>query len=88
MVFVDCYVGVSVVCFDYLKGRIFVGVEIILKIAGIGILIAVVAQVLKQAGKEEIATMVTLAGLVIVLVMVVDMISQLFNTVGNLFSLF
>ncbi len=64
------------------------GVEIILKIAGIGILIAVVAQVLKQAGKEEIATMVTLAGLVIVLVMVVDMISQLFNTVGNLFSLF
>lgn len=63
-------------------------VEIILKIAGIGILIAVVAQVLKQAGKEEMATMVTLAGLVVVLVMVVDMISQLFNTVGNLFYLF
>jgi len=63
-------------------------IEIILKIAGIGILVAVVAQVLKQAGKEEISTLVTLAGLVIVLVMVVDMISELFNTVGNLFYLF
>lgn len=40
-------------------------VEIILKIAGIGVLVAVVAQVLKQAGKEEIATLVTLAGLVV-----------------------
>ena len=63
-------------------------VEIILNIAGIGILIAVVSQVLKQAGKEEIATMVTLAGLVIVLMLVVDMISQLFSSVGNLFYLF
>ncbi len=63
-------------------------VEIILKIAGIGILVAVVAQILKQAGKEEISTLVTLAGLVIVLIMVVDMISELFNTVGNLFYLF
>ena len=63
-------------------------VEIILKIAGIGILVAVVSQVLKQAGKEEISTLVTLAGLVIVLIMVVDMISELFNTVGNLFYLF
>lgn len=63
-------------------------VEIILKIAGIGVLVAVVAQVLKQAGKEEISTLVTLAGLIIVLVMVVDMISELFSTVGNLFYLF
>lgn len=63
-------------------------VEIILKIAGIGVLVAVVAQVLKQAGKEEISTLVTLAGLIVVLVMVVDMISELFNTVGNLFYLF
>ncbi len=64
------------------------GVEIILKIATIGILIAVVAQVLKQAGKEEIATLTTLAGLVVVLTMVVDMISELFSTVGNLFYLY
>lgn len=64
------------------------GVEIILKIAGIGILIAVVAQVLKQAGKEEIATLTTLTGLIVVLMMVVDMIGDLFNTVQNLFSLY
>ena len=63
-------------------------VEIILKIAGIGILVAIVAQVLKQAGKEEISTLVTLSGLIIVLVMVVNMISELFSTVGNLFYLF
>lgn len=65
-----------------------VNVEIILKIAAIGILIAVVAQVLKQAGKEEIATLTTLAGLVVVLTMIVNMISELFSTVGNLFYLF
>ena len=64
------------------------GVEIILKIATIGILIAVVAQVLKQAGKEEIATLTTLAGLVVVLTMVVDMISELVSTVGNLVYLY
>lgn len=63
-------------------------VEIILKIAGIGVLIAVISQVLKQAGKEEIATLVSLAGLVVVLVMIINMISELFNSVGNLFYLF
>lgn len=60
--------------------------EIILKIAAIGILTAVVNQVLKYAGKDEIATLTTLAGVVVVLLMVVDMISELFNTVQNLFK--
>ena len=59
--------------------------EVILKIAAIGILTAVVNQVLKYAGKDEIATLSTLAGVVIVLLMVIDMISDLFNTVKNLF---
>ena len=63
-------------------------VEIILKIAGIGILVAVMCQVLKQAGKEEIATLVSLAGLVVILAFVVNMISELFTSVGNLFYLF
>lgn len=63
-------------------------VEIILKIASIGVLIAVACQVLKQAGKEEIATLVSLAGLIVVLVMIVDMISELFTSVGNMFYLF
>ena len=60
--------------------------EIILKIAGIGVLTAVVNQVLKYAGKDEIATLTTLAGVVVVLLMVVDMISDLFGTVKNLFN--
>ena len=64
------------------------GVEIIFKIAGIGIIIAVVAQILKQAGKEEIATSCTLSGLIVVLLMVIDMISELFSSVQNLFYLY
>lgn len=65
-----------------------VGIEIIFKIAGIGVLTAVVNQVLKYSGKEEIATLTTLAGLIVVLLMVVDLISELFSMVKNLFTLF
>ncbi len=64
------------------------GIEIIFKIAGIGILTAVVNQVLKYAGKEEVATFTTLAGLIIVLLMVVNLINELFSTVKDLFSIF
>ena len=64
------------------------GIDIIFKIAAIGILTAVTNQVLKYADKDEIATLTTLAGVVIVLFMVVNMISELFTTVKNLFSLY
>ncbi|MBO5309734.1 MAG: stage III sporulation protein AC [Clostridia bacterium] len=62
------------------------GVEIIFKIAAIGILTAVVGQVLKQSGKDEIATLTTLAGLIIVLFMVLDLISSLFSSVKTMFD--
>ena len=62
------------------------GVEIIFKIAAIGILTAVVGQVLKQSGKDEIATLTTLAGLIIVLFMVLDLITDLFSSVKTMFS--
>jgi len=62
--------------------------NIILKIAAIGILTAVVSQILKNIGKDEISTFVTLAGLIIVLVMIVNMISELFDTVKELFLLY
>lgn len=62
------------------------GVEIIFKITAVGILTAVVGQVLKQTGKEEIATFSTLSGLIIVLLMVLDLISTLFDTVKNMFG--
>lgn len=64
------------------------GVEIIFKIAGVGVLTAMVNQVLKYAGKDEITTLTTLAGLIVVLLMVVNLISELFSTVKSLFSLF
>lgn len=62
--------------------------QIIFKIASVGILTAVVNQILKYAGKDEIATLTTLAGVVVVLFMIVDMINNLFETVKNLFSLY
>ena len=63
-------------------------IEIIFKIAAIGILTAVINQILKIAGKEEIATFVTLAGIIVVLFSVVNMISDLFTTVKSLFSIY
>lgn len=65
-----------------------VDIEIIFKIAAIGILTAVINQILKLSGKEEITTFVTLAGIIIVLFTIVDMISDLFNTVKALFSIY
>lgn len=64
------------------------GVEMIFRIAAIGILISVVNQILKHTGKEELATFTTLTGLIIVLLMVIDLISQLFQTVRSLFFLY
>ncbi|MBR2909490.1 MAG: stage III sporulation protein AC [Clostridia bacterium] len=63
-------------------------IDIIFKIAGIGILTAVVGQILQHQGKSEIATLSTLAGLVMVLIMVLNMVSGLFDTVKNLFNLY
>ena len=63
------------------------GIDIILKIAGIGILTSVVNQVLKYSGKDEIATLTTLAGLIIVLVMVLNLVSELFETIKSLLYL-
>lgn len=63
-------------------------VSVILKIAAVGLLTAVVNQILKKADKDEIATLTTLAGLVIVLLMVVNMVSQLFETLRSLFLLY
>jgi len=63
-------------------------IDIIFKIAAIGILTAVINQILKVAGKDEIATFVTLAGIVVVLFSVVDIISELFSTVKTLFSIY
>ncbi len=62
-------------------------VDIILKIAAVGILTAIVNQILKHTGKEEVAMITTLAGLVITLFMVIDMIAALFTAVRTLFNI-
>ena len=62
-------------------------VDLIFRIAAIGILVSVLNQVLSRSGRDEQATMTTLAGLVVVLVMVVPEISSLFDLVKNLFDL-
>ncbi len=62
-------------------------IDIIFRIAGIGILISVLSIVLKQAKKEEQAEMLTLAGVVVVLIIVVQLLNQLFVVVRSVFNL-
>lgn len=56
-------------------------IDVIFKIAAIGILITVITQVLKKSDRDDIATLVALAGLVIVLTLVINMIGELFDAV-------
>lgn len=62
-------------------------VDLIFKIAAIGILVSVLNQVLTRSGRDEMATMTTLVALVVVLMIVVQEISSLFDLVKNLFGL-
>ena len=61
-------------------------VDLIFKIAAIGILVAVLNQLLVRSGREEQAMMTTLAGLVVVLMMMVQEMSDLFNLIKTLFN--
>lgn len=63
-------------------------VDLIFRIAAIGIIVAVLNQVLEQAKRPEQATMVTLAGIIVVLIMMIGEISNLFETVKSVFGLF
>ena len=60
--------------------------DLIFKVAAIGILVAVLKQLLVRSGREEQATMTTLAGLVVVLMIVVQKIAALFDLVKDLFQ--
>lgn len=62
-------------------------VDLIFKIAAVGILVAVLNLVLARSGREEQAMMTTLAGLVVVLMMLVRQISDMFDLIKSLFSL-
>ena len=61
-------------------------IDLIFKVAAIGIIVSILNQVLSKSGREEQATMTTLTGLVVVLMMVATKISDLFELVKNLFK--
>ena len=60
-------------------------VQLIFKVAAVGIIVTILNQVLVRSGREEQATMTTLAGLVVVLMIVAQKIAQLFDLVQSLF---
>ncbi|MCX4362520.1 MAG: stage III sporulation protein AC [Clostridia bacterium] len=63
-------------------------IDIIFKIAGIGLLTAIINIILKKSDKDEIATYVTIAGLILVLILVLDMLGGLFDTLKSILNLY
>ena len=62
-------------------------VSFILKIAGIGIIVSVATQILGKYGRDEQSTLVTLAGIIVVLLMLVGKMKELFTLIGSVFGL-
>lgn len=62
-------------------------VSLIIKIAGIGLLIAVTYQILQRAGRDEQALMLSLAGMVLVLLLIVGEIGELYTRIRNIFGI-
>ena len=65
-----------------------VEVDLLFKLAGLGIVVAVLSQVLNRAGREELGTLVTVVGLVIALFLVINLISDLFASLKSIFALY
>lgn len=63
-------------------------VDLLFRIAGVGLLTTVVAAILGRTGREELATLATVAGLAIVLLMVIDVVANLFTSVRSIFQLY
>ena len=62
-------------------------IELILKVAGVGMIVTVLCQILSKSGRDEQATLVSIAGIVIILLCLVDEISLLINTLREVFGL-
>ena len=62
-------------------------VDFIFKVAAIGIIVSILNQLLSKSGREEQATMTTITGLVVVLIMVAHKIAELFDLIKSLFDL-
>ena len=65
-----------------------VDIDVLFKLAGLGVVVAVISQVLTRAGREELGTLTTVVGLVIALFLVVNLISDLFTSLKSIFSLY
>ena len=63
-------------------------IDIIFKIAAVGIIVTIVCQILKKSDRDDIATIVSLPGLIIVLAAAIDMVADLFDSVRSIFDLF
>ena len=63
-------------------------ISIIFKIAAVGIVVTIICQVLKKSDRDDIATLVSLVGLIIVLTVVISMIVDLFSQIRQLFDIF
>ncbi len=63
-------------------------IDIIFKIAAIGILVTLISQLLARWGREDIAMITTVAGLIIVLLMALDMVADFFQTIKSVFQLY
>ena len=61
-------------------------VSLILRVAGVGLLVAIAAQILSKSGRDEQATFVTVAGVIVVFVMLIQEIGNLFDTVRSTFG--
>lgn len=62
-------------------------VDLIMKVAGVGMIVAVVCQILSKAGRDEQATLVSITGIVIILVMIIEEIGDLLETLKRIFGL-
>ena len=71
----------------YHRSDLTMDIDLIFKIAAVGIIVSILNQVLCKSGREEQATMTTLTGLVVVLMIVAEKISELFELVKHLFGL-
>ncbi len=68
--------------------EIGMGLEIVFRIAGIGMLVAAACQLLKQSGRDDIAMITAVAGLAVVLMMVIGLIGNLFDSIRSVFELY
>lgn len=62
-------------------------VDLILKVAGVGMIVAVVCQILSKAGRDEQATLVSITGIVIILVLIIEEIGDLLESLKRIFGL-